>query len=108
MSVSGLTGWSVLDEARARLRTAVAGVPADGWGEATPCSAWNAVQVLRHAALDQEVWGAALGGTPMPGENPFEPSGQLGGMIPSAGWTGGGGRSAKKCTLVDSGERSSS
>ncbi len=30
------TGWDILDEARAMLRAAVAGVPADGWQRPTP------------------------------------------------------------------------
>jgi len=78
MSEITLTGWDVLDEARAMLRAAVAGVPASGWQRPTPCAQWNVTQVLQHAALDQRVWGAALAGTNMPGENPFAPSGQLG------------------------------
>ena len=78
MSEITLTGWDVLDEARAMLRAAVAGVPADGWQRPTPCAAWNVTQVLQHAALDQRVWAAMLAGTQMPGENPFAPSGQLG------------------------------
>jgi len=73
-----LTGWTVLDEARGMLRAAVAGVPADGWQRPTPCTEWNVAQVLQHAALDQRAWGAAVGGTQSPGENPFAPSGQLG------------------------------
>ena len=36
MSEIILTGWDILDEARAMLRTAVAGVPADGWAAAEP------------------------------------------------------------------------
>ena len=72
------TGWDVLDEARAMLRAAVAGVPADGWRRPTPCTEWDVTQVLQHAALDQRAWGAAVAGTEMPGENPFAPSGQLG------------------------------
>ncbi len=47
------TGWDVLDEARAMLRAAVAGVPADGWQRPTPCTEWTVAQVLQHAALDQ-------------------------------------------------------
>jgi uncharacterized protein (TIGR03086 family) len=78
MSEITLTGWDVLDEARAMLRAAVARVPADGWQRATPCEAWDVMQVLQHAALDQQAWGAALAGTAGPDENPFEPSGQLG------------------------------
>jgi hypothetical protein len=78
MSEITLTGWDVLDEARAMLRTAVAGVPADGWQQVSPCSLWDVAQVLQHAALDQQAWGAALAGTAGPGENPFAPSGRLG------------------------------
>ena len=78
MSDIALTGWDVLDEARAMLRAAVAGVPADGWQRPTPCAEWNVTQVLQHAALDQEVWGAMVGRTAPSGENPFAPSGQLG------------------------------
>ena len=78
MSEITLTGWQVLDEGRAMLRAAVAGVPADGWQRPTPCAEWNVTQVLQHAALDQRVWGAMLAGTEMPGENPFAPLGQLG------------------------------
>jgi uncharacterized protein (TIGR03086 family) len=78
MSETTLTGWDVLDEARALLRAAVAGVPADGWQQPTPCTEWNVTQVLQHAALDQEVWAALVGGTETSGENPFAPSGQLG------------------------------
>ena len=78
MSEITLTGWPVLDEARAMLRAAVAGVPADGWQRPTPCAEWNVTQVLQHAALDQRAWAAALAGTEMPGENPFAPSGELG------------------------------
>ena|SRR6266702_3759049 len=36
MSEITLTGWDVLDEARAMLRAAVAEVPADGWQRPTP------------------------------------------------------------------------
>ena len=78
MSKIILTGWHVLDEGRAMLRAAVAGVPADGWQRPTPCSEWNVTQVLQHAALDQRVWGAVVAGTSPSGEDPFAPSGQLG------------------------------
>ena len=71
------TGWDVLDEARAMLRAAVAGVPADGWQRPTPCTEWNATQVLQHAALDQGAWAAVISGTQPSGENPFAPSGEL-------------------------------
>jgi uncharacterized protein (TIGR03086 family) len=77
MSEITLTGWDVLDAARAMLRAAIAAVPAGGWQQATPCSQWDVTRVLQHAALDQQAWGAALAGTPGPGENPFAPSGEL-------------------------------
>ena len=55
MSEITRTGWDVLDEARAMLRAAVAGVSAAGWQRPTPCAEWNVVLVLQHAALDQGV-----------------------------------------------------
>jgi uncharacterized protein (TIGR03086 family) len=78
MSEIALTGWEILDAARAMLRAAAAGVPAGAWLRPTPCTEWSAAQVLQHAALDQRVWGAALAGTPLPADNPFAPSGQFG------------------------------
>ncbi len=62
-----LTGWHVLDEGRAMLRAAVAGVPSDGWQRPTPCAEWNVAQVLQHAALDQRVWAATRRGLRPPG-----------------------------------------
>ena len=78
MSEITLTGWDVLDEARAMLQAAVAGVPADGWHLPTPCAEWNVTQVLQHAALDQGAWAAVVSGAEPSDENPFAPSGQLG------------------------------
>src|SRR6266568_3909082 len=78
MSEITVTGWDVLDEARAMLRATVAGVPADGWQRPTPCAEWNVTQVLQHAALDQGAWAAVVSGTEPSGQNPFAPSGQLG------------------------------
>jgi uncharacterized protein (TIGR03086 family) len=69
--------FSELDEARTMLRNAVAGVPGTGWQLATPCFDWTVTQVLQHAALDQLAWAAAIGGTAMPADNPFAPSGQM-------------------------------
>ena len=74
-----LTGWDVLDEARAVLWAVMAGVPADGWRRPTPCAGWDATQVLQHAALDQEARAAVVSGAQPSGEDPFAPSGQLGG-----------------------------
>ena len=79
MSEITLTGWDVLDEARAMLQAAVAGVPADGWHLPTPCAEWNVTQVLQHAALDQGAWAAVVSGSQPSGENPVAPSGQFDG-----------------------------
>jgi uncharacterized protein (TIGR03086 family) len=76
MTDTGTTEWAVLAEAHEALRTAVRGVPADGWGGPTPCAEWNVTQVLQHAAGDQIAYAAALTGGPGPTENPFEPSGK--------------------------------
>ena len=75
MSEIILTGWHVLDESRAMLRAAAAGVPADGWQRPMPCSEWNVTQVLQYAALDQEVWAALVGGTDTSGEIRSRPRG---------------------------------
>ena len=73
-----MTGWDILDEARAMLRAAADGVPAGAWARATPCAEWNASQVLQHAALDQRVWAAILAGTPQPAENSIGALGRAG------------------------------
>ncbi|MBO0514028.1 TIGR03086 family metal-binding protein [Streptomyces beijiangensis] len=77
MTGTGATEWAVLAEAHEALRTAVRGVPANGWSGPTPCAEWNVTQVLQHAAGDQIAYAAALTGGPGPSENPFEPSGKL-------------------------------
>jgi len=64
----------MLPEAHQILRTVIAGVGDDAWQSATPCSEWNAAQVLRHAAGDQLAYAAALTGGDGPAENPFTPS----------------------------------
>jgi uncharacterized protein (TIGR03086 family) len=74
-----VTDWSVIDEAHAALRSAVAGVPAGGWDRPTPCAEWNVTQVLQHAAGDQVGYAAAITGGPWPSEDPFQPSGRLDG-----------------------------
>jgi uncharacterized protein (TIGR03086 family) len=71
------TDWKLLSAAHDALRSAVAGVPDDGWALATPCADWNVTQVLQHAAGDQLAYAAKLTGGPGPEANPFEPSGQL-------------------------------
>jgi uncharacterized protein (TIGR03086 family) len=78
MSETPQTGWEVLDEARTSLRQVVAGVPEGGWSRPTPCADWSAAQVLHHAALDQQIWGAIVGGTTPSDENAFAPTGVFG------------------------------
>lgn len=73
------TRWDVLDEAHDALRTAVAGVPVDGWKGPTPCEQWDVTQVLQHAAGDQVGFAAKLTGGPGPSYDPFAPSGTLDG-----------------------------
>ncbi|MET9340836.1 TIGR03086 family metal-binding protein [Nonomuraea sp. NPDC003804] len=65
----------ILEQAHDALRTAVQGV--SDWTAPTPCSDWNATQVLQHAAGDQIAFAAFLTGGPGPSENPFAPSGRL-------------------------------
>ncbi|SNT55224.1 TIGR03086 family protein [Asanoa hainanensis] len=72
-----VSGWDVLDEAHRVLRATVAGVAAGGWNRPTPCTDWNATQVLQHAAGDQLGFAAAIVGDGWPTENPFAPTGVL-------------------------------
>lgn len=69
--------WDLLTEAHQALRTAVMGIPADGWDLPTPAEAWNVTQVLQHAAGDQLAYASALTEGPKPTEDPFSPSGEL-------------------------------
>src|SRR5690242_13787794 len=71
--------WDLLTQAHQALRTAVMGIPADGWERPTPAEAWNVTQVLQHAAGDQLAYASALTDGPKPTEDPFVPSGELGG-----------------------------
>ncbi|WP_052851890.1 TIGR03086 family metal-binding protein [Streptomyces avicenniae] len=70
---------ALVTAAHTALRDAVAGVPADGWDLPTPCAGWTVTQVLQHAAGDQLAFAAALTGGPGPADDPFSPSGRLGG-----------------------------
>jgi uncharacterized protein (TIGR03086 family) len=72
-----VSGWDLMDEAHRVLRATVAGVAAGDWDRPTPCSEWNATQVLQHAAGDQLGYAAAITGEGGPTENPFAPSGHL-------------------------------
>jgi uncharacterized protein (TIGR03086 family) len=74
-----MTAWDVIDQAHGALRSAVAGVPTDGWDRPTPCAEWNVTQVLQHAAGDQVGFAAAITDGPWPSEDPFQPSGRLDG-----------------------------
>jgi uncharacterized protein (TIGR03086 family) len=69
--------WDVLIDVHRALRTAVAGVPADGWALPTPCAHWNVAQVLQHAAGDQLAYASKLTGGPGPTYDPFAPPATL-------------------------------
>ena len=73
----GMTTWTVLTESHQALRTAVRGVPTDGWTRPTPCAKWNVAQVLQHAVGDQIAYAAFITGQPGPSFDPFSPSGEL-------------------------------
>ena len=73
------TTWTVLDEAHAALRLAVAAVGDGAWQQPTPCAEWTVTQVLQHAAGDQLGFAAAITGGDGPSENPFAPSGHIDG-----------------------------
>ncbi|MEU7819354.1 TIGR03086 family metal-binding protein [Catellatospora sp. NPDC049133] len=78
-TITGTNAITLLAAAHTALRTAVAGVPADGWGLPTPCAHWNVTQVLQHATGDQIGFAAAITGGPWPSEDPFQPSGSIDG-----------------------------
>ncbi|MET9897068.1 TIGR03086 family metal-binding protein [Streptomyces sp. NPDC006446] len=71
--MSNLEGIELLTRAHARLRDVVAGVPEGAWGAPTPCAEWTARQVLNHARLDQQAYGAAITGGGWPDGDPFHP-----------------------------------
>ncbi|WP_086820297.1 TIGR03086 family metal-binding protein [Allokutzneria sp. NRRL B-24872] len=70
-----MTSWPILTESHEALHTAVNATT--DWEAATPCSQWNATQVLQHAAGDQIAFAAFLTGGDGPTEDPFSPSGSL-------------------------------
>ncbi|MER7175939.1 TIGR03086 family metal-binding protein [Streptomyces mesophilus] len=76
--MSASTNWPVLAQSHEALLTAVRGVAPGDWDRPTPCSEWNATQVLQHAAGDQLGYAAFLGEGTGPSEDPFAPSGKLG------------------------------
>ncbi|MFF3611828.1 TIGR03086 family metal-binding protein [Streptomyces sp. NPDC002580] len=71
--MNGIEGVELLTRAHARLRDVVAGVPEGAWGAPTPCDAWTVRQVLNHARLDQQAYGAAVTGTGWPDSDAFHP-----------------------------------
>ncbi|MEU8790403.1 TIGR03086 family metal-binding protein [Streptomyces sp. NPDC048643] len=72
--MSDVEGIELLTRAHARLRDAAAGVPEGAWGAPTPCDEWTVRQVLNHARLDQQAYGAAVTGTGRPDSDAFQPS----------------------------------
>ncbi|GAB4059300.1 TIGR03086 family metal-binding protein [Catellatospora paridis] len=78
-TITGTNAITLLGAAHTALRTAVAGIPADGWDLPTPCEHWNVTQVLQHATGDQIGYAAAITGGPWPSEDPFQPSGNIDG-----------------------------
>lgn len=79
MTASSTTAWTLLTEAHTALLDAVGGVGPDEWDLPTPCEDWTVAQVLQHAIGDQIAYAACITGEDGPTENPFAPSGTLGG-----------------------------
>lgn len=50
----------------------------EGWAKPTPCARWTARQVLNHARLDQQAFGAFLTGEGGPQDDPFQPADAFG------------------------------
>lgn len=72
--MSTVDGPKVLADAQSYLRTVVAGVAEERWGDPTPCTEWTVRQVLNHARLDQLAYAAAITGEKgMPPSDPFQP-----------------------------------
>ncbi|GAB0105656.1 hypothetical protein JMUB6875_46370 [Nocardia sp. JMUB6875] len=67
----------VLAASHRALIDVVAGIGADQWDNATPCSEWTVTQVIQHAAGDQLAYAKFLGIGDGPSYNPFEPSGAI-------------------------------
>ncbi|MFJ7334804.1 TIGR03086 family metal-binding protein [Streptomyces sp. NPDC101116] len=97
------SGWDVLDASHEALRTAVHGVPDDGWHLPTPCADWTVAQVFQHAVGDQIGYAAALTGEPGPGFDPFHPSGEMKGVDPAKFLEDALARAAKAWAGVDPG-----
>lgn len=76
--MSDLAGFELLTEAHTYLCEVAAAVPERAWGSPTPCSEWTVRQVLNHARLDQQAYGAAVTGGGWPDSDPFHPADVLG------------------------------
>lgn len=77
-ATSNVEGIELLTLSHERLRAVTAGVPEGAWSAPTPCSEWTVAQVLEHARLDQQAYGAAVTGTGWPEADPFHPAGAVG------------------------------
>jgi len=75
--MSNVEGIELLTRAHTYLREVVGAVPEGAWGSPTPCSEWTVRQVLNHARLDQQAYGAAVTGGGWPDSNPFQPADAL-------------------------------
>ncbi|MFF3446003.1 TIGR03086 family metal-binding protein [Streptomyces sp. NPDC002667] len=76
-AMSNVQGIELLRLSHDRLRAVVAGVPENAWSAPTPCGEWTAAQVLNHARLDQQAYGAAVTGTGWPESDAFHPDAAL-------------------------------
>lgn len=74
---SNVQGIELLTLSHDRLRAVVAGVPGNAWSAPTPCDEWTVAQVLNHARLDQQAYGAAVTGTGWPESDAFHPDDAL-------------------------------
>ncbi|MGW7049622.1 TIGR03086 family metal-binding protein [Streptomyces avermitilis] len=77
--MGNVEGTELLVQAHAYLRRTVAAVPERAWGAPTPCSEWTVRQVLNHARLDQQAYGAAVTGDGWPESDSFQPADALSG-----------------------------
>lgn len=76
-AMSDVEGIELLTLSHDRLRAVVAGVPRSAWSAPTPCGEWTVAQVLNHARLDQQAYGAAVTGTGWPEGDAFHPQDAL-------------------------------
>jgi uncharacterized protein (TIGR03086 family) len=75
--MSKVEGIELLTRAHSYLREVVAAVPEGAWASPTPCSEWTVRQVLNHARLDQQAYGAAITGVGRPESDAFQPADAL-------------------------------